>query len=100
MKGKLEACDGYQEMNDSNDLEMLLQNMKRLVYKFEDHKYVPSSLDSAHKNFYNFFQHKEMDNTTYLQKFNSLVKIINSYGGSIGDDASLRKLHPKYDEIT
>ena len=41
-----------------------------------------------------------MDNTTYLQKFNSLVKIINSYGGSIGDDAALRKLHPKYDEIT
>ena len=62
-------------------------------YKFEDHNYVPSSLYSAQKSFYNFFQYKEMDNTSYLDKFNSLIKVIESYGWSIGNDDALDKLN-------
>ena len=100
MKAKLEACDDYEDMNNDNDLMVLIENMKRLVYKFEDHKYVPSSLYSAQKNFYNHVQQKDQDNTAYLEKFNSLLKVIESYGGSIGDDKALRKLRPGYDALS
>ena len=100
IKAKLEACDNYEEMNDDNDLDLLLKNMKRLVYRFEDHKYIPDSLHTAQKNFYNFFQYSEMDNTTYLEKFNSLIKVIESYGGSIGDDKALEKLYPTYNTLS
>jgi hypothetical protein len=58
--------------------------IKGLTFKFDSEKEYEMSLVEAIDKLYQAYQTKDMSNTQFLDKFNSLVDVIEHYGGVIG----------------
>ena len=91
MKAKLESTPGFSTMNNNQDSLTLLKEIKGFTFQFDSDKYLPLSLAEATCRLYRFYQGRDMTNSQYLERFKSLVAVIEHYGGTIGR-------HPKMDE--
>ena len=67
----------------------LLDAIKTIIYKFEDQKYLPLSLNHAKRNFYAFRQ-GNVPNTNYLDRFMNLVNMAESYDAKLYDQAMFK----------
>jgi len=77
MKAKLETLTTYVDMKRDNNTLQLLNEIKAITYKFEDHMYLPHSLYQAYRSFYLFRQKTEDNNSQYLEQFKNTVDILN-----------------------
>jgi hypothetical protein len=91
MKSKLETVSTFQNISDTQDALGLLKEIKGFTYKFENEKYPAQSLVEATDKLHRLFQGKEMTNSQFLEKFKSMVAVIEHYGGSVG-------MHPKIEQ--
>ena len=73
-------------MSSTYDMFALLEVIKKIIYKFENQKYLPLSLHNAKTNFYHFRQ-GTMTNPDYLDKFMNLTDMAESYKGTLHDAA-------------
>ena len=58
-------------------------------FTIDSQKYKPHTIHEAKRHFYHFKPDKNMSNTTYLDKFENHIKVIEHAGGTIGDDEGL-----------
>jgi hypothetical protein len=88
MKGKLEAMPSFETMDVDQDSVTLLKAIKGMTYKFADQKYLPFALADAVVRLDHMFQSKDTTDSEYLEKFKSMVAVIEHYRGTVG-------VHPK-----
>ena len=98
MKAKMKSVNGYQTMEDDQDGILLLQNMEKVTHKYEDQRYSMESYTNAQRKLYNIIQ-GESSNAEYYERFNNIIKSIESYGIEIGNDSALLKEDEDWEEI-
>jgi hypothetical protein len=86
MKSKLESLLDYDVFNDTVDVVALIKAIKGLTYQFESQRYHSQALHKAIRRFYRFYQTKDMSNAMFLENFQTLVTVVEDYGGTIGTD--------------
>ena len=89
MKEKLKASTNWNTIKVSQDVLLLLTEIKAITFKFEDQKYIVLSIHNAKVAFYTFRQN-ELSNSVYLQRFQNLVDIASSMGGNLHDEVISR----------
>jgi DNA primase len=78
----------FETMDVDQDALTLLKAIKGMTYKFADQKYLPFTLADAVVRLDRMFQSNDMTDSEYLEKFKSMVAVIEQYGGTVG-------VHPK-----
>jgi hypothetical protein len=91
MKSKLETLPSFQTISDNQDALELLKEIKGFTFKFDNEKYLAQSLVEATDKLHRLYQGKDMTNSQYLERFKSMVAVIEHYGGSVGK-------HPKIEQ--
>jgi hypothetical protein len=86
MRAKLEAFNDYEEMIHAFNVIALTNTNKGSTYQFEGHIYHAQSLHQVEKFFYSLHQGKDITTTKFLETFQTLVSVIEQYGGVIGHD--------------
>jgi hypothetical protein len=86
MTSKLDSLLDYDLFNDAVDAMALIKSIKGLTYQFESQRYHSQALHKAIRRFYRFYQTKDMSNTMFLENFQTLVSVVEYYGGTIGTD--------------
>jgi hypothetical protein len=89
MKSKLEAVDTFEVFDDLQDPVALLKKIKGMTYRFDGGDYLPHAIADATVRFSRLFQGKDMTNSQYLERFKSMVAVIDHYGGSVGSHPRL-----------
>jgi hypothetical protein len=84
MKSKLESLLDYDVFNEAVDVVALIKTIKGLTYQFESQRYHSQALHKAICRFYRFYQTKDMSNAMFLENFQTLVSVVEDYGGTIG----------------
>ena len=100
MINKLEALNEYKRIKADCDVLALLDQMKSLTFKYEEQKYCYSSVYFANKRFYNFKQGQDESCTEYYNKFNNLVSVVESYGGTFGYEDVLMQNDDEYSGLS
>ena len=54
----------------------LIKLIKGATFKFENQKYLQSAVHSAKRKFYFFFQTKDMICDRYIEKFNTIISVV------------------------
>ena len=75
-----------------NTIVYLSEDIKTIIYKYEDQKYLPLYLHNAKTNFYSFCQ-GSMTNPDYLDKLMNLTDMAESYKGTLHDAAVIKTAH-------
>jgi hypothetical protein len=88
MKSKLESLVDYDSFADTFDVVPLIEAIKGLTYQFESQWYHSQALHKAVMQFYKFYQTKDMSNAIFLENFQTLISVVEDYGGEIGVDPS------------
>jgi hypothetical protein len=70
---------------------MLIKSIKGLTYQFEGQHFHTQALHHKKTRLYLLRQAKEMSNVKYLETFQTLLSVIEQYGGSIGRDPGMIK---------
>jgi hypothetical protein len=91
MKSELETVPNFQAISDSQDALELLKEIKGFIYKFDNEKCPAQSLVEAMDKLHSLYQGKDMTNSQFLERFKSMVAVIEDYGGSVGK-------HPKMEQ--
>ena len=86
MKNKLKTLSQWDSIRDSQDMLLLMEEIKNIMFKFEDQKYPVLSIHNAKQEFYAYRQH-DLPIAVYLQKFRNLADIASSLDGNLHDDA-------------
>jgi hypothetical protein len=86
---KLKALPTFKKLHADKNPVKLLKAIKGLTFKFDNEKEYEMSLVEAIDKLYQLHQTKELTNTQFLDKFNSLVDVIEHYGGAIGVHPSI-----------
>jgi len=84
---KIESSNKWENIKNTQDVLLLLQEIKSICYNIEDHKYKPLGLHLAKANFYSFRQ-GIMTNSEYYTKFKNIVSTITSMGGTLYDSGT------------
>ena len=100
MLNKLEALSEFKAIKEKCDVLALLEQMKSLTFKYEEQKYCYSSVYYANKRFYNFKQGQDDNCTEYYNKFNNLVSVVESYGGTFGYEDILMENDEEYQQLS
>jgi hypothetical protein len=88
MKSKLKGLVDYDSLADTFDVVPLIKAIKGLTYQFESQRYHWQALHKAVRRFYKFYQKNDMSNALFLENFQTLISVIEEYGGEIGVDPS------------
>jgi hypothetical protein len=86
MKSKLESLLDYDSFNDALDVIALIKDIKGLTYQFESQRNHSQALHKAISRFCRFYQTKDMSDAMFLENFQTLVSVVEDYGGTIGTD--------------
>ena len=78
IKSKLKPKVNWDAMSSTYDMFILLEAIKKIIYRFKDQNYLPLSLHNSKTNFYNFRQ-GTMTNPDYLNKFMNLTEMAEYY---------------------
>jgi Zinc knuckle len=91
MRTKLEAREGHSEIARKKDVVELLKNIKDIAFSFQSQRYEYHSLHDAKRRFYHLSQEKGMPCGAYLERFKNQVDVVSHCGGSVIDDAMIKK---------
>ena len=70
-------CDHtYHTFRVDYDTIGLIKLIKGATFKFENQKYLQSTVHSAKRKFYFFFQTKDMICDRYIEKFNTIISVV------------------------
>ena len=86
LKSKLKTTSNWDTISTDFDLLGLIASIKSVLFKFEDHRYLPLSLHYANMNFFSFRQHNLII-TQQLEKFTNLVDMAEYFEGQMHDKA-------------
>ena len=86
LKSKLKTTTDWMTVSTDLDLLGLMKTIRSVIFKFEDQRYLPLSLQNAKSNLYYFCQNN-LSNPEYLEKFTNLVDIAESFDGQLHDQA-------------
>ena len=86
LKSKLRTTSNWDIISTEFNLLGLVASIKSVIFKFEDQRYLPLSLNYAKTKFYSFRQH-HLSNTEYLEKFTNIVDMAESLEGQLHDKA-------------
>ena len=90
MKAKVDTLKGYEDMKTDSDSLALIQGIKDIVFDVgTQNKYKPQATHEAMRRFYMFKQDKFMDNSSYLEKFRTIVEVCEATGAEVGAFRSL-----------
>ena len=62
----------------------LIVIIKRLVFKFENNKYLADYMYMRSKQFYGYYQHNNMRQDDQLNNFTSYNEVVKQCGGQVG----------------
>ena len=104
LKTKLKSSKKWLKISTDQDVLLLLEEIKSILFKFEDKKYLPLAIYQSKKAFFSFKQ-GDLTNSQFLDKFNNLVDIATSFDGNLHDHAivelvSQEKHKQKYEQLT
>eukprot|EP00957_Ditylum_brightwellii_P100876 7688390-Ditylum_brightwellii.AAC.1 len=85
----MKANADYDTFSAEQNALDLLKALKSATFEYDHRKDHYVSLGEAIEKFWKFFQPKEMSNSTFLDKFKSLVKIVEHHGGNIDEHEGL-----------
>ena len=81
MREKIKSLKNFSTIELNQDVLQLLEEIRVINFKFEDQRYLFSSVYFANKRFYNYRQSADDSNNEYKEKFDNFVKVVESYGG-------------------
>ena len=79
MRAKVRTIQGYDIMRDQQNSIMLMQEIKKICYNFQEKNYVPASIHTVLDRFINCKQKEDMSDQKYLDQFNDAVRTLKSY---------------------
>jgi hypothetical protein len=88
MKSKLKCLVEYDSFADTFIAVPLIKAIAGLTYQFESQRYHSQALHKAVRQFYKFYHTKDMSNAMLLKNFQTLISVVEDYGGEIGVDPS------------
>jgi hypothetical protein len=77
----LESLGDYDAMKDGFNVIALIKAIKGITYQFEWGKYHSQALHKAKKQLNMIYQTKDMSDTMFLENFQTLVSVVEKYGG-------------------
>ena len=80
LKAKLESRNEFQHILNSMDSLALLRLIRSINFALNDDKNSYQALHEAIRRFYNFKQEHSMSCSTYLEKFQNMVQVIETAG--------------------
>jgi hypothetical protein len=89
MKAKLEGMPDHERIKYQSDGIRLLKNIRTTVYQFQKQKKNAVAMHMAKRKFYTFSQKAGMSNHEYLEKFKTVLEVLESNGAEIGTDEAL-----------
>jgi hypothetical protein len=89
MKAKLTSLNDFETKSHESDCVWILKEIKGITYGCEGQRYIYLSLDNARTTYYAYTQGANDYISSYLEHFCSLVKVLEHYGGAIGEDPGL-----------
>ena len=89
MKAKLKSLPDFTKHDKDSDCIWLLKEIKGIMLRFEGQRYIFLSLYDAHHAYYHYRQGPDISLSKYLEDFQSLVDVLEHYGGNIGHDDGL-----------
>jgi len=89
LQAKIKEIDILSDIRSNCDSLALLEGIRDINFAIDSQKYKPHTIHEAKRRFYHFKQDKNMSNTTYLDKFENHIKVIEHAGGTIGDEEGL-----------
>ena len=90
MQAKIKSDKLYDDMQEVDDSLMLIKMIKGIAYKFESQKNIYLALNNVKCTFYYAYkQGPDETNANYMSKFKNTIKVIEHYGGMIGEDKAL-----------
>ena len=86
LKSNLKQINELHAASTKYDGLILIRITRKIIFKFDEQKYLPLELHQAKANFYNIRQGSLL-NAEYLEKFNNVVGIATAYNGQLHDQA-------------
>jgi hypothetical protein len=85
-RANIDALKDWKGIKDIFDLIRLIKAIKGLTYQFDGKKYHAMALHQSKKSLFGPYQGRDTRNAHYLDKFTTLVAVVEKYGGCIGKD--------------
>eukprot|EP00957_Ditylum_brightwellii_P157452 11983547-Ditylum_brightwellii.AAC.1 len=85
----MKANADYDTFSAEQNALDLLKALKSATFEYDHRKDHYVSLGEAIERFWKFFQPKEMSNFAFLDRFKSLVEIVEHHGGNINEHKGL-----------
>ena len=90
MQAKLKAVTDFQgKICDPMDVIALLEAIRKIIYNFQDKRYVQHNMLMTWKKFYDLKQQPHESVQEHYERFKLQVKVVESVGGSFGRDDQL-----------
>lgn len=89
VQAKVKATSKYKSMAAQDNSLWLLKMIKAISFKFETQENICMALHNAKCLFYSCRQEQNESNTCYMLRLKNHVKVIQNYGGNVGDDDAL-----------
>ena len=84
LQDKLKTQSSFELERDTCDSIKLIKMIREITFSFESQRYQPLQIHEINKKFCNMKQTRFMDTSSYLEKFQHLVKMIEECGGVLG----------------
>ena len=90
LKAKVKSVNDYEDkIRDAMDVILLLKEIRKIMYNYQDKRYVQHSMLMTWKKFYDLKQQPNESVQEYYERFKLQVKVVESVGGSFGRDDML-----------
>ena len=85
LKAKVKSVNDYEDkMRDAMDVILLLKEIRKIMYNYQDKRYVQHNMLMTWKKFYDLKQQPNELVQEYYKRFKLQVKVVESVGGSFG----------------
>lgn len=99
LKAKLESITDWKTIHHEKDALRLIQEVKNIIYKFEDQSYPMHSLFRANETVYLIKQKDDESNVKYYERFCNMVEAAEQYGASFGVDKACYTTDEDYKDL-
>eukprot|EP00957_Ditylum_brightwellii_P038851 2936691-Ditylum_brightwellii.AAC.1 len=76
MQSCIKSSPSYKTITNSKDVVELLKAIKGATFHFKEKQYLELALLEAIKKAFFFYQGPVIDNATYFEKFDNMIKLI------------------------
>ena len=84
MHTKLRGVEGFSDMEKDLDALKLLEEIKKIVFNFEEKRYKQHNMYMAWQKFYDLRQKPDETVHDWYERFRLQVKVVESVGGCFG----------------